>query len=289
LGDTLPSGLANTATISWSAQTLSNGSALAAGSAPTTVPVSFTQQTNIDDIATVTDTLGGTVGTVPASGPTNASFAFPFTFSSDPTGTCTSHPSTATVTTNSTGTAAAASQPVSVCVTAAPPAPSPPPPPTAPVVDHFLCYAGRRATALGGPGFDVPAGVGLVNQFNPPGFKPKIGALDVHCNPVEKLVGSNYTFVTNPDAHLLCWNITAKKQPTFTVQVSNQFGTALLKTGAATQLCLPSWTSLSGPPNATRDGQPVAPPRLSHFACYAVSYVRGTSPFKAPGPVQLQD
>jgi hypothetical protein len=147
-----------------------------------------------------------------------------------------------------------------------------------PPVGHFLCYT---ATAKG---FQPPA-VELINQFAPNGFTAAVGAARLHCNPAKKIVGTAKYPVINANAHLLCFAITAPTQPTFTVAVTNQFGTAELTTGQPGNLCLPSWKSLTGPPNKT----PNQPPGLSHFTCYPVAYVPGTPPFKVPPVVQVKD
>jgi hypothetical protein len=288
LGDTLPTSVSNTATITWADQTLSDGSVLAAGNASGTVPVTFTQQNNIDSSVTVTDTLGGTLGTASVPGPSPVSFAYTSTFTGDPTGTCTQHPNTATLTTNTTGTTHAAGQTISVCVTTPPPpSANTPTPPSSPLVDHFLCYSSVSPPTPGRKGFTIPAYVGLSDQFNTPkGIVPKIGAVDVHCNSVQKTIGRENTFVTNPDAHLLCWRMTVPNKPrSYTVNVTNQFGSALLKTGAPTQMCLPTWSSQSGPP----DPPTTQPWGLSNFTCYDASYAPHSTLFRSPGPVQLQD
>ncbi len=153
-------------------------------------------------------------------------------------------------------------------------------------LSHFLCY---NATPTAG--FHIPPNVLLQNQFNVKGFVPVIGQSPlVHCNPVTKTVTSATGKKTiykaiNTNAHLLCYPIKAPTQPTFTVSVTNQFGSAQLMTGQPEGLCLPTWKSLTGPPNKT----PVQPPKLSHFTCYPVSYVPGTPPFQPPPNVMLQD
>ncbi len=151
------------------------------------------------------------------------------------------------------------------------PAAAPPP------VDHQLCYTASAT------GFKIPAGVVLKNQFSPNGFTPAIGKLALHCNPVQKTLPSGQVFpITNPDAHLACFSITAPTQPTPTVKVTNQFGSATLVPAQPNLLCLPSWKSLTGPPN-----MPVnQPPGLNHFTCYPVRVVSGSY---APPPVMLKD
>ncbi len=156
---------------------------------------------------------------------------------------------------------------------------------TPPPVDHFLCYSAKSVPTAAGPSFKVPTGVRLVNQFAPNGIVPRIATVDLHCNPAQKTVSTHVSKITNPNAHLLCWKIVAPTQPARTVQVTNQFGTARLKTGAATQVCLPTWKSLTGPPNRPTP----APPRLSHFTCYTVSYIPGAGTFKVPASVQVKD
>ncbi len=156
---------------------------------------------------------------------------------------------------------------------------------SAPPLDHFLCYIAASK-------FPEPPAVMLENQFAPNGFLAATSTVSLHCNPVAKTVslpaGPVTTQITNPAAHLLCFKIkpnTAPVQTPFTVKVTNQFGTAVLVTKAPTLLCVPSWKSLTGPPN-----NPVStPPGLDHFTCYPVAYVAGGGVFKPAGPVSLQD
>jgi hypothetical protein len=150
----------------------------------------------------------------------------------------------------------------------------------APPVDHQLCYV---ATGT----FKVPAtGVQLFDQFNPNGFTPKI---DTHaatlCNPVRKTLPNKQVFkVTNPAAHLVCFPMSAENaQPAPSVIVANQFGKATLQPGKPNGLCVPSWKSLTGPPNKT----PNTPPNLNHFTCYPVTVTSGA--YKPPAGILLRD
>lgn len=157
---------------------------------------------------------------------------------------------------------------------AAPRAPIAQPPP----VDHQLCYNASGA-------FAIPAGIRLINQFSPNGFIPSISsAMTVHCNPVQKTLPSGQVFpITNPAAHLACFPLTVTSpQPTPTVVVTNQFGSATLVPAQPNLLCVPTWKSLTGPPGMT----PPTPPGLNHFTCYPV---RVSSGGYTPPPVQLQD
>lgn len=163
-----------------------------------------------------------------------------------------------------------------------------------PGLNHFLCYS---VTSLSGsgttqPGFTPPAKVELLNQFSTKEFRPTFGAVDIHCNPAVKVITSStgtqqsYPLVS-PDYHLLCFAIKATQSPnTHLVKVTNQFGTAELRAGAPTQLCLPSLKSLATPPS-------FAPPAAGeivpdHFTCYPVAYV-GTARFSPPGAVSVGD
>jgi len=150
-----------------------------------------------------------------------------------------------------------------------------------PPVDHQLCYA-ASSTA-----FRIPAGIRLINQFSPNGFVPKIAPKAVlHCNPTVKILPTGKVFpITNPNAHLACYTITPPGgQPTPTVAVANQFGTATLIPSQPNLLCVPSWKSLTGPPGKT----PRTPPGLNHFTCYPVKLAPGSNPYNPP-PVMLQD
>jgi hypothetical protein len=148
-------------------------------------------------------------------------------------------------------------------------------------LDHFLCYKITSNT------FTIPSPVTLTNQFSPSGFQPTTisSRPKLHCNPTYKVVPTGFFPITNPEAHLLCFKITESTQPTPRVTVTNQFGQAQLQPAQPNLLCLPSWKSLTGPPNRT----PVQPPGLDHFTCYPVSYVPGGGTFAPPAAVSVQD
>jgi hypothetical protein len=151
---------------------------------------------------------------------------------------------------------------------------SSPRPAQAETIDHQLCYVATAKFAK------APPPVVLANQFST--FAPTIGPVAYHCNPVEKITPTATYPITNPNAHLLCWTITEPAQPTPTVQVTNQFGTATLVPGQPNLLCLPTWKSLTGRP--TEKG--AEPPGLSHFTCYPVTVQSGGY---EPPPIHLQD
>src|ERR1019366_9065366 len=69
----------------------------------------------VDGSVNVTDTLGGSLGTVTYTDPSPKTFTYPETFT-DRAGTCTAHPNTATFTTNTTQTTSSDSKSVRVCV-----------------------------------------------------------------------------------------------------------------------------------------------------------------------------
>ncbi|WP_460846340.1 hypothetical protein [Nocardioides ultimimeridianus] len=111
----LPAGqLDNTATATWGAQTLSNGSDLTAGSADFTFSAISFSQTAIDDAVNVTDTYAGTLGTVTATDPSPTTFTYARTVPV-PAHDCLSYDNTATFTTDTSGTTGSASQTVMVC------------------------------------------------------------------------------------------------------------------------------------------------------------------------------
>ena len=153
---------------------------------------------------------------------------------------------------------------------------------TPPPVDHQLCYAAAGV-------FQIPAGVPIriIDQFNPNGYIAQVsGKSGLLCNPVKKMLPTGKIFgVTNPRAHLVCFpETTAKSQPTPPVVVTNQFGKAVLQpVQKPNSLCVPSWKSLTGPPNI----KPTTPPGLNHFSCYAVKVLSGG--YKVPGGIKLQD
>jgi hypothetical protein len=149
--------------------------------------------------------------------------------------------------------------------------------------DHQLCYTVASATP---GGFVLPGTITLKNQFSTKGFKPTISTTPVlHCNPVKKILPSGQVFpITNPAAHLLCFGITAPTtQPTPLVSVTNQFGTADLQPAQPNMLCLPTWKSLTAPPDKAKNH----PPGLSHYTCYPVTVKSGA--YTPPGTLMLKD
>ena len=72
-----------------------------------------------DGSVTVTDSIGGALGTVSNSDPSPKTFTYAHTFTGDPSGTCTTHNNTASATTNTTATTISASQGVKVCISGA--------------------------------------------------------------------------------------------------------------------------------------------------------------------------
>ncbi len=153
-------------------------------------------------------------------------------------------------------------------------------------IDHFTCYI-AKTTATAVPQFNSPAAVELSDQFAPQGFLVGLGRLVLHCNPTEKFVaGAPVTPIVNPLTHLACFSVqatpaTTSVQPSFSVQVKNQFGTGTLVTGQPVLFCLPSWKNLTA---ATALSQP---PGLDHYTCYSVANAANMPP--PPSPVGLQD
>jgi hypothetical protein len=107
-------GLDNTATVTWGDQTLSDGSALAAGNAPFTFSNISFAQTKMDDSVSVTDTIGGTLGTVSETDPSPAAFTYSNTVNVPQYG-CQKVDNTAAFTTDTTGTTGSDSKEVTVC------------------------------------------------------------------------------------------------------------------------------------------------------------------------------
>jgi hypothetical protein len=104
----------NTATATWD----KTAAATPTGSASGSAAADFTSvsPTITDGSVTVTDTLGGTLGTVSFADPSPTTFTYSHTFTGDPGGTCTTHDNTATFTTDDTKTTGSASKTVTVCV-----------------------------------------------------------------------------------------------------------------------------------------------------------------------------
>jgi len=106
-------GFTNTATASWSS---SYGTPDTTKSGTKAGDFSTTSPTPVDDSVTVTDTFGGTLGTVSSSDTSPKTFTYSHTFTGDTAGTCTKHDNTATFTTDTTSTTGSDSKEVTVCV-----------------------------------------------------------------------------------------------------------------------------------------------------------------------------
>ena len=104
--DALPAAGTNTATATWDSNSTSG-----------TAAVDFAKAVihSVDDSVTVTDSLGGSLGTVKSTDASPTTFTYPQTFT-DPAGTCTTHDNTATFTTNTNATNGSDSKSVTVCV-----------------------------------------------------------------------------------------------------------------------------------------------------------------------------
>jgi hypothetical protein len=113
---------------------------------------------------------------------------------------------------------------------------------------------------------------------------PVYGPAQYHCNPALKIVpGAEYPII-QPTWHWLCFKITADQAST-TNTWFNQFGTASLVTKSPNLFCVPSWKSLTGPPNE----QPTTPPGSDHYTCYPVTYATGSSRYLPPSSISVQD
>lgn len=101
----LPAAGTNTATATWGV----------GGSSSGTAAVDFSATVPSDSSVTVTDTLGGSLGTVNYTDASPKQFTYPITVTST-AGTCVSKDNTATFTTNTSATTRSASKSVSLCV-----------------------------------------------------------------------------------------------------------------------------------------------------------------------------
>jgi hypothetical protein len=108
-----PSGFTNTATATWPS---SFGAPDTTKSGTATGTFSGVSPTIVDGSVTVTDTFGGSLGTVSYTDSSPKTFKYSHTFTGDPAGTCTKHDNTATFTTNSTQSTGSDTKEVQVCV-----------------------------------------------------------------------------------------------------------------------------------------------------------------------------
>ena len=165
----------------------------------------------------------------------------------------------------------------------------------APTLDHFQCYFAQSVPMpSGAPSFPMTPPAVLMNKspsatFLPtPGIIAGVTNLFLHCNPVQKTVGSITTPIANPATHLECRSINAGGSglvPTSPVQFHNQFGTGALQFGKPIGLCLPSWKSL---PTANLPPT-TAPTNIDHFTCFSVTSPAGVPHFTPPASATLTD
>jgi uncharacterized repeat protein (TIGR01451 family) len=81
-----------------------------------TAGFTFADPTIVDGSVSVTDSLGGSLGSVSYTDPSPKDFTYSVGFTGDPAGTCTTHDNTATFTTDSSGTTGSAQKSVKDCV-----------------------------------------------------------------------------------------------------------------------------------------------------------------------------
>ena len=103
----------NTATATWDQASFATPDGSASGIAD--VKFSTVSPTIVDGSVTVTDTLGGTLGTVSSSDPSSTTFSYQHGFSGGQAGTCATYPNTATFTTSTTAKTGSDSRSVEVC------------------------------------------------------------------------------------------------------------------------------------------------------------------------------
>jgi hypothetical protein len=139
-------------------------------------------------------------------------------------------------------------------------------------LDHFNCYLA--------PGPIQPGSLLLQDQFDiaPPSavFLPGLfeSITDLRsllfCNPTQKTIASGATTrILHPDAHLLMYFINPQASIPRRVAIENQFGAAVLETGRAVILAVPTGKAVVSA-NGAVPGLPPIPPaqELDHFKCY---------------------
>jgi hypothetical protein len=151
-----------------------------------------------------------------------------------------------------------------------------------PILDNMLCLH------TVGTGFNNPIDqIILQNAIQLIDFQPAVLGRTMQCNPVStKVYRAGHvraTWVTNTSAHALCWGLTYTWKP-YTVQITNQFGTATMSTGSPTQVCLPTWASTTGAVQRIE----IAPAGLDYFTCYPLSTIAGDPQFTPSSSVRVQ-
>jgi hypothetical protein len=139
-------------------------------------------------------------------------------------------------------------------------------------LDHFNCYLS--------PGPIQPASALLHDQFDiaPPSATYLPGLFEsitdlrslLFCNPTQKTTASGTTSpILHPDAHLLMYLINPQASIPRRVAIENQFGAAVLDTGRAVILAVPTGKAVVSANSAVPPLPPIPPEQeLDHFKCY---------------------
>jgi hypothetical protein len=126
----------------------------------------------------------------------------------------------------------------------------------------------------------------LQDRYNKAGFvAPLYSLTDLDCNPAAVTEGARVYPTSNAAAHLLCVYAVSPAQTDHTVAVTNELGTEDLSVSQPDHLCVPTWSSLTDPPNMT----PSQPAGLDPFVCYYAPPATGGARFKVPKKMQVSD
>ena len=147
-----------------------------------------------------------------------------------------------------------------------------PPPPT---LDHFKCYFIPEQNPV------IQEALTLQDQFDIPNqVFPRVR--DIRpvrlCNPVVKIHRNRATPITNPNAHLMLFQIDPQPIVPRDVVVRNQFGRHTLAVRDPRVLAVPTAKTLAAQQPPTQ-----IPTGLDHFKCYSASGKR------VGAPVTLRD
>jgi len=159
-------------------------------------------------------------------------------------------------------------------------------------LDHFECYTAAATTTrkLRASFTAKPHTLSLKNGFGSGGSTVKIDKVNRQCSPAEQTMHDAghtvTTAITNGDARLVCWTITAAASQLPSLTLNNQFGTGTVQPTAAKSLCLPSWKNGTAPLKFPSTN---APANLDTYECYSAVHPAGTPAFQPPSSVKLKD
>jgi hypothetical protein len=154
-------------------------------------------------------------------------------------------------------------------------------------VDHFVCYDGSASSSARrvAPFAQTPRTVRLKDQFGT--RTSRIRHFEEQCNPAR--VGTASAALSNPAAHLDCFDADTNRRVGRTLDVTGKFDVPTnvnrpvrLNVRSLRSLCVPTLVGANAVPAGTPTG-------LDAYACYSAGYASRSARLRFPSPVRVGD